>query len=597
MIREPTIEPPGAPVEANPDARSVGAAVERDRLALVYAQGPTALLAGPVLAGVLAAAVGGDTAAARLAGWVGAVVAVAVGRAALLRGWCSDDARDVATWRARYVIGAGLAGAVWGLAPLVLAPATLAGDALIGFAIGGVCAGAAPLLAPVRRAYLAFLLPAVAPLAIHLALQADRPHLAMAAMTLAFAVVMLATARQIDARIGEALSLRHENVDLLAGLTRAKEEAESANRGLREQGDQRRRAEEERERERQRLRLHFEQASFAIVEWSIEGRVVDWNPAAERMFGWSRAEALGKRAWELMTPLAEKPRLDVLWRESLERRRPGRWTIDERSKDGRVLRCEWATTPLIDGSGRLLGVASIAQDVTERETLERLKSEFVAGVSHELRTPITAIRGALGLLEGGAVGALDGEARELVAVALQNVDRVGRLIDDVLDLDRLQAGALALDLQPVSLREVTEQARLRIEGAAEAKRIRIAIAPLAPELTVRTDRTRLVQVVVELLANAVKFSPEGSTVGVDAIAGARARLEVRDQGPGISAAFRPRVFGRFNQEDGSNRRRSGGTGLGLSFAKALVERMGGEIGFVSPPEGGTVFFLELPNAP
>lgn len=244
---------------------------------------------------------------------------------------------------------------------------------------------------------------------------------------------------------------------------------------------------------------------------------------------------------------------------------------------------------------------AIARDVTERRQVERMKAEFVSTVSHELRTPLTAIRGALGMLASGLAGALPDDARSLVEVADKNGVRLARLIDDILDMEKLEAGQLVMRPRRVALVELVAQALGDNAPFAESFSVSLELArPLAAEDVVSVDPDRFAQVMANLLSNAIKHSPPGEKVGVAVTrreVADREGLEVAvsDQGAGIPLAFQPRVFERFAQADGSDRRRTGGTGLGLAITRRLVELMGGEIGFTSVPGQGTCFRVWLPR--
>lgn len=228
---------------------------------------------------------------------------------------------------------------------------------------------------------------------------------------------------------------------------------------------------------------------------------------------------------------------------------------------------------------------------------ERLKSEFVSTISHELRTPLTSIFGTLGLLRGGALGPLPDRGQHLVEVAMRNAEHLLRLINDLLDIDKLVAGQMQLNVQPENLDTLLHAAMQENQGYAEQRQVRWRYLNPHPQARIMADPTRFKQVMDNLLSNAVKFSPQGGDVGISVVADEQQDLwciSVTDQGEGIPTAFYDRVFDRFTQADGSSRRRSGGTGLGLAITRGLVEQMGGQIGFVSSDQG-TRFFVNMPR--
>lgn len=239
--------------------------------------------------------------------------------------------------------------------------------------------------------------------------------------------------------------------------------------------------------------------------------------------------------------------------------------------------------------------AALQRAVEEARQANRVKSEFLSTVSHELRTPLTAIAGSIGLLSGGAMGSLPPEVRSLLQIAHKNSQRLSQLINDLLDVEKLMAGKLHFDMQPHDLMHIVEQAIAENRSYAEQYQVDIRITERVEGLTVQVDALRLHQVLTNLLSNAAKFSPAHSEVEVGVrTAGDRVRVFVRDHGPGISPAFRARIFEKFSQADASDVRQKGGTGLGLAISRELVERMGGCIGFDTVPGEGSSFYFDLP---
>ena len=249
-----------------------------------------------------------------------------------------------------------------------------------------------------------------------------------------------------------------------------------------------------------------------------------------------------------------------------------------------------------DKQGQVTGFFAMATDITEMKRMDRMKSEFVSTVSHELRTPLTSIRGSLGLIAGGVAGALPPAAQGLVDIAKNNCERLIRLINDILDIEKIESGQMRLALQTLPLQPLLQQAMAANEGFAGQHGVTLRLHAPDAAVLVSVDTDRLTQVITNLLSNAVKFSPKSDAVEITVSARAeRVRVEVRDHGPGIPKEFRQRIFQKFSQADSSDTRQKGGTGLGLNISKAIVERMGGSIGFAGAPGGGTVFYFELPR--
>jgi signal transduction histidine kinase len=274
----------------------------------------------------------------------------------------------------------------------------------------------------------------------------------------------------------------------------------------------------------------------------------------------------------------------------------GEWTFIRR--DGSRFRGSLVVTALTGPDGAVSGYLGMMADVTERRQMERLKNEFISTVSHELRTPLTSIRGSLGLLAGGVLGPLPEKATSMVKIAHQNSERLVRIINDILDIEKIEAGKLELHAVVLPLRDLLEQALEVNQAYADKYQVRLVLEPVPDSAAVLADPDRLMQVMANLLSNAAKFSQPDSAINIRAFyQGARMRIEVEDHGEGIPEEFRPRVFDKFAQADGSSSRRFEGTGLGLSITRQLVVAMGGSIGFQSVVGQGTTFHIDLPSAP
>jgi signal transduction histidine kinase len=250
---------------------------------------------------------------------------------------------------------------------------------------------------------------------------------------------------------------------------------------------------------------------------------------------------------------------------------------------------------LVKGQIETRGLLRALRYAVERKRLQRLKDEFVSTVSHELRTPLTSIYGSLGLLMGNAAGNLPDAAVRLLAIAHTNSQRLVRLVNDILDIEKMESGQIVFKFGRVEVRSLVGQAIEANRGFAKGSGVRIRLEEASVVCDVRADPDRLAQVVTNLLSNAIKFSPANNEVvvaiesGIDLV-----RISVRDHGPGISTDFKPRIFERFAQADATNARQKGGTGLGLSIVKQIVDRLSGDVGFADAPGGGTIFHVEVP---
>lgn len=241
--------------------------------------------------------------------------------------------------------------------------------------------------------------------------------------------------------------------------------------------------------------------------------------------------------------------------------------------------------------------SSIELDLNARRAeLERMKENFVALVNHELRTPLTSIYGSLGLIAGGAMGEIPEMSKALIGIAHSNSERLVRLINDILDMDRLESGKMEYKLQPLEIQPFLELALELNRTYAVLGKIQFTILSKLQGAFVMADAARIMQIVTNLLSNAAKFSPSGSSVGVAAERrDGMVRVSVSDLGPGVPDEMQGRVFQKFAQADVSNTRSHGGIGLGLAICKALAEGMGGGIGYFNRPGGGATFYFDLPE--
>jgi PAS domain S-box-containing protein len=397
---------------------------------------------------------------------------------------------------------------------------------------------------------------------------------------------------------------------------------------------ERKKAEQELQRSLSLLQATLDSTADGILAFDLQGQVLSYNQRFLDLWGLTYTEMISLSPSQRLRRMARRTRYPLRFLRRIRyhwlRQQEGYDLVE--LKDGRVFECyskprqlgETAAIRVFASglrsnsdsnsgtessptqiSAQISGCVWSHRDITERKKVERLKNEFVSTVSHELRTPLTSIRGALGLISGGVSGQLPPQVQSLVDIAFKNSERLVMLINDILDIEKIESGKMHFDIHPVELMALLQQAIEANRAYAAQFDVDLVLEPTLcsssgiplTEVQVNVDPNRLMQVMNNLLSNAAKFSPAGQTVRVWAEHIQEGiRVCVQDRGPGIPEEFRPRIFQKFAQADSSDTRQKGGTGLGLSISKAVVERFGGSIGFVSQPDQpGTTFFFTLPQ--
>lgn len=343
------------------------------------------------------------------------------------------------------------------------------------------------------------------------------------------------------------------------------------------------------------LRLLVDHMPDGVLAYDGRQRVQWINPAARSTFQVAASEAVGRPLTDfiesLPAPLNAGP--DALPETLLPARTP-RQVVRGRRRDGQMITLEIACVAL--GPDPAQGGMCVCRDISESLRIASMRSEFVSMVSHELRTPLTSLRGSLALLADGGLGDFGADARRMLRMANQNAERLVQLVNDILDFEKLRAGALRVDIGEEDLLTLASQAVEAIEGMARQAHVRIEISADGEDHPVRADAARVMQVLTNLLSNAIKYSPAHGTVRLRVERGSESvHLTVRDSGPGVAADFVPHLFEPFQQARSPGRRREGGTGLGLAISRGLMEMMHGGIGLAAPRAGeGACFWIELP---
>ncbi|HVH11930.1 MAG TPA: response regulator, partial [Longimicrobium sp.] len=337
-------------------------------------------------------------------------------------------------------------------------------------------------------------------------------------------------------------------------------------------------------------------AAEGIYGLDPQGYTLFLNPAASRMLDRAPEDAIG-RPFEAVLGMgaAEAGGDGVNPVRATLGSGVGREVKDAvfRRADGSSFPVEYASTPIVE-DGRITGAVVTFRDVTERREVERMKDEFVSVVSHELRTPLTSIRGSLGLLAAGKLGEVPEKGRRMLEIAVQNTDRLVRLINDILDIERIESGRVTMELRPVDASDLVHQSVDVMTAMAE--KAGVSLYAWADRQPMEADPDRILQVLTNLLSNAIKFSPPGAEVSLTTErAEGEVVFRVRDEGRGIPADRLDSIFERFSQVDSSDAREKGGTGLGLAICRSIVQQHGGRIWVESTPGKGSTFTFTLPT--
>lgn len=346
-----------------------------------------------------------------------------------------------------------------------------------------------------------------------------------------------------------------------------------------------------------------ENAGDAIISTDMEDRILTWNRGAEVIFGYSKEEAVGQSLGILLPPnrakeseeLRHKVRHDGVIR-NLEVRR--------QRKDGAVIDVALAVSPISDKQGDISGFLHLAKDITEKKRyekrlrdLDKMKSDFVSNVSHELRTPLTAIKGSADNMLDGITGPLNEKQIRYLTRMKSNADRLTRLINNILDLSRIEAGKIDLKPALLSLVSLAQEVTESIRPVASEKLISLEVVSPDAGASAWADRDKVVQVLTNLVGNAVKFTPPHGQirVSIQKNGAGWTEISVADTGPGIPQEEAEKIFDKFYQVAQAGKHKSGGTGLGLAISKVLVDMHGGKIWVSSEPGRGSIFSFTLPE--
>lgn len=348
-----------------------------------------------------------------------------------------------------------------------------------------------------------------------------------------------------------------------------------------------------------RKKSEMDQARFAsiinasedsILSTNLQGIIQTWNNGAHRLFGYTSEEAIGQPVSLIYENKDDMPKV-------LENLRHGNTMVIESTrmhKDGHSIPVSVIISPIRNAAGKVIGTSSITRDITEWKKIDKMKDEFISIVSHELRTPLTSIKGSLGILEIGKICPINDRAAQLLKIANTNCSRLIRLINDMLDIEKIASGKMNFNFKPINLYELLATTIEHIQGFANRNEVTIKLVG-DKNVMIDGDPDKLMQVTTNLISNAINYSPRKGEIKITICKYIRTvRVSIQDQGPGIKAEFHDKIFGKFSQADSSDSRKMGGTGLGLSISKAIIEKHQGTIGFDTLLGKGTTFYFDLP---
>ena len=467
-------------------------------------------------------------------------------------------------WTSWFIVGVILTSIIWGSAAVWLFPANDVGrQVFMVIVLAGMCAGASTSLSFLRITIGVFLIVLLTPLAIQFLMLGDKLSVSVGVMTILFFVIVLASSMRIYKNTEQNISLR---IDAYFREKALKESEE-------------------------KYHLIFDSAPLGLVHYDNTGVITEFNERFINIIGEDKHNLANFSLLnDTHDPNLRQAILNTLRGKFGQYEGKSNALGGDKDKDIRLY-CRGIQSE----DGEILGGVSIMEDITEDKRVERLKSEFVSTVSHELRTPLTAIRGAVGLLNEGVVGDLPIEARKLTEISEVNTNRLLMLIDDILDISKIEMGELSYDFHLMDVRRFLEEVVRVIETYARQHDVKLVLKRYCNDVFINADHDRMMQVMYNLLSNAIKFSPQNGkvTISMECI-DEGVKISIADSGPGIPKEFQGVLFDRFTQYDSSDSRRTGGTGLGLNITKALIEKHHGKIDFETGKDG-TTFYIILPT--
>ena len=543
-------------------------AIVFEQTELLYKAMPLSLITSFINVIILSGLINHHVDQTLLSVWFGIAFIVTVGRGFLWLAYrnASIEQRKNKKWTDYFNNGVIVAGFSWSLASLLLFPESdIVSQTFLAFIVAGISAASVTSLAYIRFSIVVFLSLLLLPLSIRFLANSSDVSLAMGFLALLFYVFNLRNANQVFKNTRQNILLRMQAVQRENNLR----ESEETSRTL------------------------VNSVPVGVMRYDQHGVIRNCNATLSNITGVPADQIL---EYNLITDTAHDDEFFHAISASLNNKNGyflGRTKIFGQS---RAIKIRAITRALINAEGNISGGVCVIDDLSEEDRIEKLKTEFVSVVSHELRTPLTAIIGSLKLINSGVIAVTDSRAEQMIDMALNNANRLHELINDILDINKLENNSF--NLSEYGIIDLMQLARETIEAnkALEVShRVHLCFDPLSEQANIRGDASRLQQALNNLISNAAKFSPDN---GMILIAVNKhedsAIVSVSDQGPGISHSLHEKIFEKFFQIDSSAERNHGGTGLGLSIAKFIVSQHKGKISITSQEGAGATFTIELP---
>ena len=542
------------------------AIIKAEQTKLLFNAMPLSIMATVINACILVFVQWNIVAHERLVIWLITLLTVTTFRGVLAYEYKQNHEKAYANekWTSWFIVGVILTSIIWGSAAVWLFPANDVGrQVFMVIVLAGMCAGASTSLSFLRITIGVYLIVLLTPLAIQFLMLGDKLSVSVGVMTILFFVIVLASSMRIYKNTEQNISLR---IDAYFREKALKESEE-------------------------KYHLIFDSAPLGLVHYDNTGVITEFNERFINIIGEDKHNLANFSLLnDTHDPNLRQAILNTLRGKFGQYEGKSNALGGDKDKDIRLY-CRGIQSE----DGEILGGVSIMEDITEDKRVERLKSEFVSTVSHELRTPLTAIRGAVGLLNEGVVGDLPIEARKLTEISEVNTNRLLMLIDDILDISKIELGELSYDFHLMDVRRFLEEVVRVIETYARQHDVKLVLKRYCNDVFINADHDRMMQVMYNLLSNAIKFSPQNGKVIISMeCIDEGVKISITDSGPGIPKEFQGVLFDRFTQYDSSDSRRTGGTGLGLNITKALIEKHHGKIDFETGKDG-TTFYIILPT--